>query len=115
MTSFEDTKGQFGYRTISAEAAKAMMDKESDFVLLDVRSEEEYRMAHIKGAMLLPVDQLEEQVEELLLDPYQKLFVYCRSGIRSVYACQILASKGYRYVYEFGGITEWTYGIEYGF
>ena len=105
------SEGQPGYETISAEDAKAIMDTESGFVLLDVRTEEEYAAGHIEGAVLLPDYEIRERAEEVLPNKDQTILVYCRSGRRSKNAAAELVEMGYRRVKEFGGILDWPYEI----
>lgn len=105
-------KNADGYYRISAEVAREMMVAESDYVILDVREQWEYNEAHIPGAVLLPVTQIVEKASEMLPDKNQKIFVYCRSGNRSLNASADLAAMGYTNVWEFGGIIDWPYGVE---
>lgn len=100
------------YRTLSADEAKELMDNESDYMILDVRTSEEYDEGHIPGAVLLPVTELSERASELLTDKDQLLLVYCRSGNRSKKAAETLAELGYTNVVDFGGIRDWKYDIE---
>ncbi len=107
----EYTKNADGYYRISAEAAHEMMVRESGYVILDVREEWEYNETHITGAVLLPVTQIIEKANETLPDKNQKIFVYCRSGNRSLNASADLAALGYTNVWEFGGIIDWPYDV----
>lgn len=100
-----------GYRQITQEEAKAIMDTESDFVILDVREQDEYNAGHIPGAILLPYLQTDALAPDLLPNKDQKILVYCRSGRRSKIAAESLAALGYTNVLEFGGIIDWQYEI----
>ena len=97
---------------IAAEEAKKIMDSEEGYVILDVRSQEEYEAAHIPGAILLPHTEIEERAEEMLADKDQLILVYCRSGRRSKLAAGALVELGYTNVKEFGGIIDWPYETE---
>ena len=97
---------------ITAEQAKQMMDRESDYIILDVRTLEEYVQGHIPNAILLPDYDIEEKAEEVLKDKKQLILVYCRSGRRSKLASEKLVQLGYTNIYEFGGIIDWPYEIE---
>ncbi len=92
---------------INAEVAMEMMESGDDFILVDVRTQEEYDEGHIEGALLLPLDQLETLSEEQLTDKDATILVYCRSGNRSAQASKILIDLGYQNVYDFGGIIDW--------
>lgn len=105
------TKNKDGYYRISAEEAHEMMVAESGYIILDVREEWEYNEAHIPGAVLLPVGQIIEKAGGMLPDKEQKIFVYCRSGRRSLNASADLAAMGYTNVWEFGGIIDWPYDV----
>lgn len=77
-------------------------------VVLDVREPAEYAFAHIPGAILVPMGQLEEQMEELAKYKDQSLYVVCRTGHRSDVACQILSENGFGKVKNVvPGMSEW--------
>lgn len=95
---------------ITPKEAKEIMDTETDYILLDVRTEAEFAEGHIAGAMLLPNDQIGKRAEQELTDKGQLIRVYCRSGRRSKNAAEELAKRGYTNVKEFGGIMDWPYG-----
>lgn len=93
--------------TIDADKAIEMMASGDPYVLVDVRTEEEYAEGHIEGALLLPLDQLETLAEEQLPDKDATILVYCRSGNRSAQASALLVELGYTQIYDFGGIMDW--------
>ena len=102
-----------GYQQIGAEEAKMMMDENSEFILLDVREQDEYDAGHIPGAILLPVGMIDEETAAGVIPEKDTIvLVYCRSGNRSKTASAALAELGYTQVYEFGGIKDWPYEIE---
>ena len=101
-----------GAERITAQDAKSRMEANPHAVILDVRTEEEYRTGHIKGAVLLPLDRLEREAEAVLPDKNAEILVYCRSGRRSAEAGTILVGLGYTKVADFGGIMVWPYNIE---
>lgn len=100
------------YMNITAEEAKKLMDTEQDYVLLDVRTREEYESGHIPGALLIPDTELEERAEKELTNKDQLILVYCRSGNRSKQASEVLEKLGYTRIREFGGINDWPYEVE---
>ena len=106
----QSTKEENSYQHITADEAKALMDSEKEYIILDVRTAEEYAAGHIEGAVLIPDYEIQEKAEEILLDKSQLILVYCRSGRRSKNAASTLASLGYTNVKEFGGIINWKYG-----
>lgn len=101
-----------GYRQISQEEAKEMMDTQ-DALIMDVREQDEYDSGHIPGAVLLPVGAItEDSAAEIIPEKDTTVLVYCRSGNRSKTAAQALAELGYTDVCEFGGISTWPYEVE---
>jgi rhodanese-related sulfurtransferase len=100
------------YERINAEEAKAIMDRESGYIIIDARTQSEYDEGHIPGAILIPEYEIASKAGELLKDKNQLILVYCRSGRRSKIAAQALVDLGYTNVKEFGGIIDWKYEIE---
>ena len=109
----EPTPTEGSYETISQERAKSEMDalraEGKPFVLLDVRRQDEFDSEHIAGAILIPNEEIGKERPEALPDLSVPIYVYCRSGNRSLQAAKKLAEMGYT-VYDFGGITTWPYG-----
>ncbi len=103
--------GRGSYETISPEKAKELMDSGTDYILLDVRTQEEYDTGHIPCAVLLPDTEVAEQAEEFLPEKDALILVYCRSGRRSALASETLAKMGYTNVKDFGGIIDWPYEV----
>ncbi len=99
------------YVNITAQEAKQIMDSEKDYVILDVRTRDEYDQGHIPGAILIPDTQIKEKAEEVLTDKNQLILVYCRSGRRSKLAAEALVELGYTNIREFGGIIDWPYEV----
>ena len=99
------------YVEISAEDAKNIMDSEKDYIILDVREQDEYDAGHVSGAILIPYTDIESKAPEMLPDKDKTLLVYCRSGRRSKIAAASLAELGYTNVKEFGGIIDWPYEV----
>ena len=99
------------YEQITAKEAKRLMDTESNYIILDTRTEEEFAEGHIKNAVLIPHNEILDRAEKELTDKEQLILVYCRSGNRSKKASQNLAELGYTNVKEFGGIKDWQYEI----
>ena len=102
------------YHKISAEEAKKILDENPKAILLDVRTEAEYKEAHIPGAILLPVSDIKTKAADMLPDKNALILVYCRSGGRSANAAYQLIALGYTNVYDFGGIINWPYKTEKG-
>ena len=102
---------KMNYAQITPAEAKKIMDTEKNYIVLDVRTEEEYNEGHIEGAVLIPDYEINTKAESILKDKEQLLLVYCRSGRRSKLAAESLAALGYTNIKEFGGIIDWQYEI----
>lgn len=101
------------YQDIKPQVAHERLEKEKNIVLLDVRTMEEYQESHISNSILIPLDNLKEQVTETIQDKDTVIFVYCRSGNRSTEAAKILVDLGYTKVFNIdGGIKNWPYETE---
>ena len=100
------------YVNITAEEAKQIMDSEEGYIILDVRTQEEYDQVHIPGATQISHEEIAEKAEEVLTDKEQLILVYCRSGRRSKIAAEALVELGYTNIKEFGGIIDWPYEVE---
>ena len=96
------------YCQVSPEEAAAMMEEETDYIILDVRTQEEYETAHISGAICIPNETIGTGDIPELPDKDQLILVYCRSGNRSKQASEKLAKQGYTNIVEFGGINSWA-------
>ena len=100
------------YMNITAEEAKQIMDSEEGYIILDVRTQEEYDQGHIPGAIVISHEEITEKAEDVLTDKEQLILVYCRSGRRSKIAAEALVELGYTNIKEFGGIIDWPYEVE---
>ena len=95
------------YRQITMDQAVDMMARESHYLILDVRTPEEFAQGHIPGAINIPNETIGGTEPALLPDKDQLILVYCRSGNRSKQASEKLAALGYTNIVEFGGIRDW--------
>ena len=99
-------KTQTEVNNISPKQAKELMDKAKDVFVLDVRTVEEYKEVHIKDAHLIPIKELEKNIDKIPKD--KKVVVHCAAGKRSARACEILKDKGLKELYNVaGGINKW--------
>ena len=101
-------------QVLTAEEAKERMESGDPFILIDVRTEEEFNEGHIPGALSIPVEELAERAGTELLDWRMPILLYCRTGRRSDEAAQLLIGLGYWAVYDFGGIEDWPFDIVTG-
>ena len=100
------------YMNITVEEAKQIMDSEEGYIILDVRTQEEYDEGHIPGAIVISHEEIAEKAEDVLTGKDQLILVYCRSGRRSKIAAEALLELGYTNIKEFGGIIDWPYEVE---
>jgi rhodanese-related sulfurtransferase len=96
------------YIQITMDKAIEMMESESNYIILDVRTFEEYNERHIPGAICVPNESIGTEPIDELPQKDQLILVYCRSGRRSKETAEKLAAMGYSNIYEFGGILDWT-------
>ena len=96
-----------GYTSISQDEAVEMMEKESGYLIVDVRRPDEFAEGHIPDAINVPNEEINDTEPKALPDKGQLILVYCRTGRRSKEACSKLADMGYTNIYEFGGIVDW--------
>lgn len=95
------------YRQINMDEAIAMMEAENDYIILDVRTPEEFSEKHIPGAINVANETIGSEEIPELPDKDQLILVYCRSGNRSKQASEKLVALGYTNIVEFGGINDW--------
>lgn len=97
---------------LSTDEAVKFIAAEKNYLLVDVRTPEEYEKRHIPNAILVPIEELREGKFEALPDKNRTLLVYCWTGRRAEDAAAILVKNGYTRVYEIGGLVDWTGATE---
>ena len=95
------------YRQITMEEAITMMEEETGYTILDVRTAQEYSEKHIPGAINIANESIGTEDIPELPDKDQLILVYCRSGNRSKQASEKLVKLGYTNIVEIGGINSW--------
>lgn len=98
---------QAAFRRVTGDEAQEMMAKASGYLIVDVRTPQEYATGHIPHALNIPLDTIGTEPPAGLADRAQMIFVYCRSGARSMKAAGRLAQMGYTNIVEMGGIQDW--------
>ena len=100
-----ENEGEYG--DVTVELARELIQEKPSLVILDVRTDGEYRDGHIEGAVNIPVNELEVRLGEL--EKEDETLVYCRTGNRSGTAVGILKENGYEKIFHMDkGITAWT-------
>ena len=93
----------------SPELKKLIDNKNKDYLLIDVRSESEYKSGYIPTAINIPLNKIEARADEI---PENKLIVvYCKVGGRAESARKTLKKLGYKNVINFGGTNNWEYEL----
>ena len=100
------------YISITMEEAKTIFEVPGDYVIVDVRTAEEFSQGHIPGAINIANETITDEEPKELPDKNQTIYVYCRSGNRSKQASAKLAAMGYSNIIECGGILDWTGELE---
>ena len=102
--------GQLWRDVLPTEAAELF--EAGSLRIIDVRSPQETASGILPGAILIPIDQLEERVAEVPSDGKATL-IYCSMGGRSAAACELLSQSGYSGLLNLqGGIGSWTGTLE---
>jgi len=87
---------------------KKAIDANEDFILLDVRTNQEFEKGKIKGSINLPVDEITNRIEEIIPDKSKKIYVYCLSGSRSNLAVNEMVKLKYLNVFDVkNGLLAW--------
>jgi len=109
MTYFAYSKGWIltDFESLPPKQAYTLLKNDENVTLLDVRTTEEFSQEHIEGAILIPVQELSENLSKLQSVKEKKIIVYCHSGSRSVAASRILIKNGFVPLNIKGGISEW--------
>ncbi len=100
-------------RGVGATAVAASIAAGEDFLLLDVRNDDEFARARIEGSKLIPLDQLELRIDELRAWKSARIVIHCHLGGRSERACRLLLEYGFEGVENLeGGIDAWALTVD---
>lgn len=94
---------------------KGLLDSpKCDIQLLDVREPWEYKLVHLEGSLLVPLGQLQSQVQQIeaTLDKTKPVAIICHHGIRSAHACYLLERLGFDTLNISGGIDRWAQDLD---
>lgn len=99
-----------GTRTITSQETYTLMQSDTSLLLLDVRTPQEWRggSGRLAGAILIPVQELENRLHELYPHKEKTIIAYCRSGNRSGTAARILNANGFKALNMVGGMIRWN-------
>ena len=87
------------YTNIDKKELNELLKSNEDFLLLDIRTKEEFLECNIDGAVNIPLSELLFNIDEVEDYKDKKIVIYCRSGHRSITACNLLAMEGFNDLY----------------
>lgn len=94
--------------TVTVDELKKAMDAKENFILLDVRTENEFARGNLDKSVNCPVNVIETKVESIVPDKSSKVYVYCLSGSRSIFAVDVMVKKGYTNTFDVShGLLAW--------
>lgn len=100
------------FKDVSAEEAYNLIKDDKEFIILDVRTKEEYEDGHIPGAKLIPVQVLPMKLKELSEYKDKPILVYCASGGRSPRAVDTLVNDDFQNIYHLSrGLSSWRHNL----
>ena len=103
--------GETSFGTITPREFGERVRGGEDFLLVDVREPEEYELARVDGARLLPLSLFNEWAPTL--DRGRPTVFICHHGVRSAQVCAFLAREGFGNVYNLaGGIDRWSLEVD---
>jgi rhodanese-related sulfurtransferase len=99
--SIESLEKGLNYDLIFSDEIESWMSVAREGIILDLRPFEEFKKSHLDGAINIPLDQLERQLDKL--PSHRAYLLVCENGIRSVSACEILGANNYSFLYVLKG------------
>ena len=96
--------------TINAHELHEIKQNKTDFILLDVREDEELKIAKIDPHQHIPMGEIHQRLDEL--DKKKLIVVMCHGGFRSAKVCSYLNKEGYRAINFTGGIRSWSQEVD---
>ena len=100
-------KTEIAINKINTSQAQEIFSNKTGYIIVDVRTRQEYEDGHIPDAVNIPNEEISDERPKELRDLNQEIYIYCRSGNRSNQAANKLVKMGYTNVYDFGGIIDW--------
>ncbi|MBE5820582.1 MAG: rhodanese-like domain-containing protein [Clostridiales bacterium] len=101
------TENEDEIKYVSMDDIVQIMNENTNYIILDVRTIEEYNEGHIPNAICIPNETIGSDIFKELPNKEQLILIYCRSGNRSKQAAEKLKKLGYTNLIEFGGIIDW--------
>lgn len=101
------TDNEVEIKYVSMDDIIQIMNENTNYIILDVRTIEEYNEGHIPNAICIPNESIGSDIVKELPNKEELILIYCRSGNRSKQAAEKLKKLGYTNLIEFGGIIDW--------
>jgi len=95
------------FENLSTQEGKALIDRDKNLVIIDVRSEDEYNKDYIEGAINIPFSELKNSIAKIEKFKEQKILLYSERGKRSIDSARLLSKKGFLVVNLNGGVVFW--------
>jgi len=96
---------------IDVKTLNEKISNKDNFILLDVRTDSEYFLSNIEGAIHIPMNEIPNKLNTI--DKNKEIIVQCKSGKRSAKVCQFLLNNNYENVKNLkGGIIAWANEID---
>jgi len=93
---------------VEASEVYEALNNKNDVVIIDVRTPQEFSRGIIAGSINLPIDLVDEKIEEIVADKNKTVYVYCLSGSRSNMAVDTMVKRGYKNVFSMkSGLLAW--------
>ena len=108
---FGNLFGKKNDQSISPREVKEKLDRKDNFLLFDVRGQDEYARGHLEHSISLPLESLVNHISKYTRTKETEIVVYCQSGARSTRAASELSRMGYKNVKNMGGIYSWPYSV----
>ena len=98
---------------VTPDQVRQWLKQGEDIFILDVRRPEEWDIARLEKAVLIPLQQLTERVHELNDHRHKRLVIHCHHGVRSLRATALLRELGFKHVHSMaGGIDAWSLTVD---
>ena len=98
---------------VTPEQVRQWLKQGEDIFILDVRRPEEWDIARLEKAVLIPLQQLPQRVHELNDHRHKRLVIHCHHGVRSLRATSLLRELGFKHVHSMaGGIDAWSLTVD---
>ncbi|MEY8001066.1 rhodanese-like domain-containing protein [Clostridium sp. Mt-5] len=100
-------------KKISSRELRKMLKDQFPPLLIDVRTHREFHKGHILNSKNIPIEHFKDTIKKMQLDLNSVIVVYCKCGIKSAKASNILRKLGFKKIYDLGGIDNWHHRLKH--